>query len=143
MGKTFFKTISKQFQLINNFNPLVDRVTSTSPESVVIVMILFNLQCWRRLYECLYVNVDTGSKMNILHYIVGFVHYFCSGLGYLSEAPGFASLHSGQSAALKFPIFFDQKDNSKKSFLFMKKLDFSLGKVKKKFRKVTKSQTFP
>jgi hypothetical protein len=79
----------------------VDRVTSTSPESVVIVMILFNLQCWRRLYECLYVNVDTGSKMNILHYIVGFVHYFCSGLGYLSEAPGFASLHSGQLLSIK------------------------------------------
>jgi hypothetical protein len=121
----------------------VDRVTSTSPESVVIVMILFNLQCWRRLYECLYVNVDTGSKMNILHYIVGFVHYFCSGLGYLSEAPGFASLHSGQSAALKFskmktfPRFFN-----KKSFLLRKKLDFSLRKVKKKSRKVTKSQTF-
>ena len=62
--------------------------TNTTPEGILIVMLLFNVQCWRRLYECLYVNVDTGSKMNILHYIVGFAHYFCSGIGYISESPG-------------------------------------------------------
>ena len=28
--------------------------------------------------------------MNILHYIVGFAHYFCASIGYLSESPGFA-----------------------------------------------------
>ena len=66
------------------------RLTSTTPEAVIIAMTLMNIQCWRRLYECLYINVDTGSKMNILHYIVGFAHYFCCGIGYISEAPGFA-----------------------------------------------------
>ena len=67
-----------------------DLKTSTTPEGILIVMLLFNVQCWRRLYECLYINIDTGSKMNILHYIVGFAHYFCAAIGYLSESPGFA-----------------------------------------------------
>merc|ERR1719305_622066 len=51
------------------------RLTSTTPEAVIIAMTLMNIQCWRRLYECLYINVDTGSKMNILHYIVGFAQH--------------------------------------------------------------------
>ena len=67
-----------------------NRVTSTTPEAIIIAMTLINVQCWRRLYECLYINVDSGSKMNILHYIVGFAHYFCCGIGYISESPGFA-----------------------------------------------------
>jgi hypothetical protein len=29
--------------------------------------------------------------MNILHYIVGFAHYFSAGTGILCEAPGFSN----------------------------------------------------
>lgn len=81
------------FQSLDHFLNFVcqeNRMTKTSPEAILIVMSLMTLQCARRLYECLYVNIDTGSKMNILHYIVGFAHYFCCGFGYISEAPGFA-----------------------------------------------------
>jgi len=73
-----------------NFLCFESASSSTTPEAVIIVMSLMNIQCWRRLYECLYVNVDTGSKMNILHYIVGLAHYFCCAFGYISESPGFA-----------------------------------------------------
>ena len=79
-----------------------DLKTSTSPEGIILVMILFNVQCWRRLYECVYINVDTGSKMNILHYIVGFAHYFCAGLGYISESPGFATYPEDSQGQLKW-----------------------------------------
>jgi len=37
----------------------------------------------------MYINAASKSKMNILHYIVGYVHYFCAGPGILSEATGF------------------------------------------------------
>lgn len=67
------------------------RISGTGAESVLLVMVLLSLQCVRRLYECLFVNVDTGSKMNVLHYIVGFAHYFCAGTGVLCESPGFVS----------------------------------------------------
>nr|XP_040574649.1 polyprenol reductase-like [Lepeophtheirus salmonis] len=72
-----------------NFIGGSDRNVSTDVESVVVVILLFGLQSVRRLYECFYVNVDTGSKMNILHYIVGITHYFSAFTGLLLEAPGF------------------------------------------------------
>ena len=49
----------------------------------------FNPQVFRRLYECSFVNVRSGARMNLLHYIVGFVHYFCAAAGIVCEAPGF------------------------------------------------------
>ncbi len=58
------------------------RIAGTTSEAAMLALILMYLQCVRRLYECAFVNIDTGSKMNILHYIVGFVHYFCAGNPY-------------------------------------------------------------
>ena len=58
-----------------------DRSSRTTPEAVLITMLLLLIQCFRRLYECLYVNVKSRSMMNILHYIVGFAHYFCCSTG--------------------------------------------------------------
>ena len=60
----------------------------SSGESILIATILLTIQSFRRLYECLFINVDSGSKMNLLHYIVGYVHYFCAGIGIFCEAPG-------------------------------------------------------
>eukprot|EP00096_Caligus_rogercresseyi_P006314 TRINITY_DN2265_c0_g1_i1.p1 TRINITY_DN2265_c0_g1~~TRINITY_DN2265_c0_g1_i1.p1 ORF type:complete len:335 (-),score=52.89 TRINITY_DN2265_c0_g1_i1:166-1170(-) len=67
------------------------RRMSSDVESVLLVLLLFGLQSLRRLYECFFINVDTGSRMNILHYIVGITHYFCAFTGVLLEAPGFTS----------------------------------------------------
>ena len=47
------------------------------------------IQVFRRLYECSVVNVNSGSTMSILHYIVGYAHYACSGAAILINAPGF------------------------------------------------------
>jgi len=60
----------------------------TTGESVILAITLLTIQSLRRLYECLFVNVDSGSKMNLLHYIVGYVHYYCAAAGIFCEAPG-------------------------------------------------------
>jgi hypothetical protein len=60
----------------------------TTAESVILATLLLTIQSFRRLYECRFVNVDSGSKMNLLHYVVGYVHYFCAGVGIFCEAPG-------------------------------------------------------
>uniref|UniRef100_A0A0K2TH51 Polyprenal reductase n=2 Tax=Lepeophtheirus salmonis TaxID=72036 RepID=A0A0K2TH51_LEPSM len=88
-----------------NFIGGSDRNVSTDVESVVVVILLFGLQSVRRLYECFYVNVDTGSKMNILHYIVGITHYFSAFTGLLLEAPGFVPTEN--------IIHFDEKVHAK------------------------------
>ena len=48
-------------QILNFFFQENRKASSIRPESILIVMTLLNLQVWRRLYECLYVNVDTGK----------------------------------------------------------------------------------
>ena len=79
--------------MINSLDVLgtAKRANSTSPEGTLLAMSLLTLQVWRRLYECMFVNAASNSRMNILHYIVGYVHYFCAGAGILSEAAGFAN----------------------------------------------------
>jgi hypothetical protein len=37
-----------------------------SGESILLATTLLTIQSFRRLYECLFVNVDSGSKMNLL-----------------------------------------------------------------------------
>lgn len=65
------------------------RHASTTPEAVLLALGLLCLQCIRRLYECAFVNAKSTSTMNILHYIVGYAHYFSTGTGILCEAPAF------------------------------------------------------
>jgi len=67
----------------------LERRPSARPEAILLVVTLLLIQCFRRLYECFYVNAKSNSVMNVLHYIVGFSHYFCAGTGILCEAPGF------------------------------------------------------
>lgn len=66
------------------------RTSGSSAGSVLLALTLLWLQVWRRLYDCLFVHVKSKATMNILHYIVGYAHYFCTALGILSEAPIFA-----------------------------------------------------
>jgi len=65
------------------------RSVGTDPSSILLAISLLTLQVFRRLYECVFINQPSNSTMNITHYIVGFAHYFCTGSGYLCEAPGF------------------------------------------------------
>jgi len=67
-----------------------DRMPGTTPEAVLLVLVLLTVQSFRRLYECAFVNNQSTSTMNVLHYIVGYAHYFCASTGCLCEAPVFA-----------------------------------------------------
>jgi len=67
------------------------RQSNTEAEAAVLVLMLLSLQCLRRLYECAFVNAKSKSTMNVLHYVVGFTHYFCAGTGVLCEAPSFTN----------------------------------------------------
>ncbi|XP_023338447.1 polyprenol reductase [Eurytemora carolleeae] len=78
------------------------RESRTDKESVLLVLTLLCLQCFRRLYECVFVNSKSNSLMNVLHYTVGFAHYFCAGTGVLCEAPQFAN--SGSSSLLNLGV---------------------------------------
>lgn len=51
---------------------------------------LLTLQCARRFYETQYIQVfSSKSKINLSHYLVGYIHYFGAFLVILSQAPGF------------------------------------------------------
>jgi 3-oxo-5-alpha-steroid 4-dehydrogenase 3 len=56
-------------------------------------MTLLLLQVWRRLYECAFISIiSPAAKINLIHYMVGYVHYFCAGAGILIEAPCFTPI---------------------------------------------------
>jgi 3-oxo-5-alpha-steroid 4-dehydrogenase 3 len=76
------------------------RTAPTPPAAVLLVLSLLSLQCFRRLYECVYVNQPSKSTMNITHYIVGFAHYFCAGTGVLCEAAEFSPSGPAPAAGL-------------------------------------------
>lgn len=69
-----------------------------SKEAVLLALALMTAQVFRRMYECGFVNVDSGSRMNMAHYIIGYLHYTCVGLGILSEAPLFCGGDAQQQA---------------------------------------------
>ena len=66
------------------------RIHATSSEATFLVLTLFMIHVLRRLYECIHVH-KSGAKMNVLHYLLGFVHYGLIGSAVLSEAPGFCA----------------------------------------------------
>jgi len=68
--------------------------SKVTPEAVTLALCLMTMQVWRRLYECYYVNAPSKAKMNILHYLCGYLHYACVGLGIVSHAPGLIRPHS-------------------------------------------------
>ncbi|XP_015114235.1 polyprenol reductase [Diachasma alloeum] len=71
------------FQLGSSRKPLV------SSEKCFIAMSLITIQCWKRLYETTCVNVFSNARINITHYIVGYVHYIGTFTCILGESQGF------------------------------------------------------
>ena len=80
----------KEFIRFLDFFASSKRISNTSQSATLLTMSLLTVQSYKRLYECAFVNVKSNAKMNILHYIVGYAHYFCAITGLLSEAPGFS-----------------------------------------------------
>lgn len=58
--------------------------------SAVIITVLMALQCARRFYETNFVQIfSKNNKINISHYIVGYLHYFGVILALLVNTEGF------------------------------------------------------
>ncbi|XP_066992096.2 polyprenol reductase isoform X3 [Anabrus simplex] len=68
-----------------------DRKATVSGLSVLLALLLLTLQAWHRFYETWFVSVFSNGRMNLSHYLVGYIHYFGSVAAILSEAPGFIS----------------------------------------------------
>lgn len=60
-----------------------------SPECGFLAMTLLTIHCWKRFYETHYVNVFSDKKINILHYIVGYLHYVGAIISIVGELHGF------------------------------------------------------
>ncbi|KAL2739779.1 polyprenol reductase-like [Vespula maculifrons] len=60
-----------------------------SPECGFLTIILLAIHCWKRFYETHYVNVFSDKKINILHYIAGYLHYIGTILSIMGESYGF------------------------------------------------------
>ena len=89
--------------------------SKVTPEGITLALCLMTMQTWRRMYECFYVNAPSKvmvlclvrlwffvfddqlsfqARMNLLHYLCGYIHYACVGLGIVSHAPGLIRPHS-------------------------------------------------
>lgn len=71
-------------------------------------MSLLTFQCTRRFYETHFVQVfSSHSKMNLSHYLVGYIHYFGAVILILSEANGFTNetYNMHQSISIDKSIF--------------------------------------
>ncbi|VDP41880.1 unnamed protein product [Soboliphyme baturini] len=62
-----------------------------SEKSALLTLMLLWLHVVRRLFESLFVSVYSDTKMNIMHYSLGLLHYLCLPCAVLVEAPGFVS----------------------------------------------------
>lgn len=77
-----------------------DFLFPVTPESVVICMILVMGQVCRRLSECTLLSVYSNARMNVVHYIFGYLFYFGVGLSVVAEAPGFTGRGKTYEASL-------------------------------------------
>lgn len=58
--------------------------------STFVALVLIFLQIFRRFYETHFIQIfSKKSKINILHYLVGYLHYYGMILAILAHAPGF------------------------------------------------------
>lgn len=65
------------------------RKSLISAENTILAMVLYNIHCWKRMYETCYINVFSNQKIHITVYLVGFIHYIGLILCILGESEGF------------------------------------------------------
>ncbi|XP_050465335.1 polyprenol reductase-like isoform X2 [Cataglyphis hispanica] len=74
---------------------LLDMLLGTSRKplipvkNVILAIVILNVHCWKRVYETCYVNVFSDQKMNIIIYLIGFIHYAGIFLCIIGESEGF------------------------------------------------------
>ncbi|KAK2588228.1 hypothetical protein KPH14_004261 [Odynerus spinipes] len=71
------------------------RKALVSPECAFLAIALLTIHCWKRLYECCCVSIFSNKKMNISHYLVGFIHYIGTILSIMGESDGFVRDSTG------------------------------------------------
>ncbi|XP_046624161.1 polyprenol reductase isoform X3 [Neodiprion virginianus] len=67
----------------------VNRQSLVSPEHTTLALVLVTIHCWKRFYETHYVSIFSNVKINLSHYIVGFVHYVGTISCLIGESNGF------------------------------------------------------
>ncbi|KYQ51173.1 putative polyprenol reductase [Trachymyrmex zeteki] len=60
-----------------------------SAEDTFLVIVIFNIHCWKRLYESCFINVYSNQKIHVFLYFIGFAHYAAIILSILGESEGF------------------------------------------------------
>lgn len=75
-----------------------------SPELSLLAAVLFFLQTSRRLYECLCVTVFADSKMNLGHYLVGYLHYWGCATVILSYSADYSRTNGRRFQRNIFPL---------------------------------------
>ncbi|XP_057325192.1 polyprenol reductase [Microplitis mediator] len=65
------------------------RKALVTSEQTITAITMITIQCWKRLYETHCVSVYSDAKMNISHYIVGFIHYIGTITCIIGESSGF------------------------------------------------------
>ncbi|XP_011060107.1 PREDICTED: polyprenol reductase [Acromyrmex echinatior] len=74
---------------------LLDTLLGTSRKSLLpaedafLAIVVFNIHCWKRVYESCFVNVYSNQKMHVFLYFIGFAHYIGIILCILGESKGF------------------------------------------------------
>ncbi|KAL5292509.1 SRD5A3.2 family protein [Megaselia abdita] len=78
------------------------RVVLLSSHETLIVLTLLTLQCVRRFYETNFVQIfSSKSKINVSHYLVGYLHYFGAIVAVLLNAEGFVRGTHGHSFSFR------------------------------------------
>lgn len=87
-----FKSSAPEFVLdaLDFLGGSSQREVLISSHETLVVTTLLTLQCARRFYETNFVQIfSSKSKINISHYLVGYLHYFGAIVAVLLNAEGF------------------------------------------------------
>nr|CAD7195175.1 unnamed protein product [Timema douglasi] len=82
-------TLSPAFSFALDLLASDDRTVKVSAVSCFLSLCLLTIHSWHRLYETWFISVFSDSRINILHYAVGYAHYIGAVAAILAESPGF------------------------------------------------------
>ncbi|XP_071576829.1 polyprenal reductase-like [Temnothorax nylanderi] len=60
-----------------------------SAEDAILAFVIYNIHCWKRLYETCYVSIFSDQKIHVSVYLVGYIHYIGLILCIIGESEGF------------------------------------------------------
>lgn len=66
-------------------------LVSVSAEASTVALSFITIHVWKRVYETQCVSVFSDAKINITHYMLGYLHYIGTLLCILGETEGFVS----------------------------------------------------